>query len=350
MIDYKSIVEQLDTYKVVQLMIKLGADEFIEKEDYLIFPTICHNENAAEASMKLYYYKNSNLFVCYTECGNMNIFSFMKHYYETRGISYDWYQDVYKVILDCSNYNPNFEFAPQRYQRIRDTYIAPERVELPTYPNSIIDVFTKFYPPEWLNDGITKKSMEKFNIRYSIPQNKIIIPHYNPNGELVGIRGRALNEWEVENVGKYMPVQIEGKWYSHPLSLNLYGLNFSKDNIRRVGTCFLFEAEKSCLQFDGFDFANCSAAVCGSQFNKHALKLLMQTARPREVVICFDKEEKPGSDEYFYKLWNIGKKYQTYCDFSFIYDRENLLDMKDSPTDKGSDIFWRLYRKRVMIK
>ena len=316
MIDYKSIVEQLDTHKVIQLMITLGADEFIEKPGYIIFPTICHNEDASDASMKLYYYENSHMFVCYTECGNMNIFSFMKHYYDARGISYDWYQDIYKVILDCSNYNPNFGFAPQKYQRIRDTYAAPERVELPTYPNGIIDVFTKFYPPEWLNDGITKKSMEKFNIRYSVPQNKIIIPHYNPKGELVGIRGRALNQWEIENVGKYMPVQIEGKWYSHPLSLNLYGLNITKDNIRRTGTCFLFEAEKSCLQFEGFDFANCSAAVCGSQFNK---------------------------------LWNIGKKYSNYADFSFIYDRENLLDMKDSPTDKGSEVFWKLYRRRVRV-
>ena len=46
----------------------------------------------------------------------------------------------------------------------------------------------------------------------------------------------------------------------------------------------------------------------------------------------------------------MGKKYSTYADFSFIYDRENLLDMKDSPTDRGSDIFWKLYKRRVKIK
>ena len=131
MIDYKSIVEQLDTQRVIQLMQTLGAEDYIEKPGYIIFPTICHNEDASDASMKLYYYENSHMFVCYTECGNMNIFSFMKHYYDARGISYDWYQDIYKVILDCSNYNPNFGFAPQKYQRIRDTYAAPERVELP---------------------------------------------------------------------------------------------------------------------------------------------------------------------------------------------------------------------------
>lgn len=348
MIDYKSIVEELQPEKIKELLFTLGAEEVIEKPEYFITNTICHN--AEGGSLKLYYYFNSHLFTCFTECGNMNIFSFLKHYYESHNLSYDWYQDIYKVILDCSNFNPNFGFAPNKYQSIRNTYKAAERVKLPTYPNGIIDCFTKYYPPEWLNDGITKTSMEKFNIRYSAPQNKIIIPHYNPDGELVGIRGRALNEWEVENVGKYMPVQIEGKWYSHPLSLNLYGLNWTKDNIKRSGTCFLVEAEKSVLQMESWDLPNCTAAVCGSQFNKHALKLLMQTARPREVVICFDKEEKPGSEDYFYKLWNIGKKYQNYCDFSFIYDRENLLELKDSPTDHGADVFWKLYKRRVKVR
>lgn len=348
MIDYKAIIEELEPEKIKELLYTLGAEEVIEKPGHLITNTICHNEEGG--SLKLYYYFNSHLFTCFTECGNMNIFSFLKHYYDSHGINYDWYQDIYKVILDCSNFKPTDGFAPKKYQRIRDTYRAPERVELPTYPNGIINCFTKFYPPEWLNDGITKQTMDKFNIRYSIQQNKIIIPHYNPNGELIGIRGRAINEWEIENVGKYLPVQIEGKWYSHPLSLNLYGLNLTKENIKRTGICFLVEAEKSVLQMDSWDFANCAAAVCGSQFNKHALKLLMQTANPREIVICFDKEELPGSEDYFNKLYQIGKKYQNYCDFSFIYDRENLLEMKDSPTDKGADVFWKLYKRRVRVR
>ena len=349
MIDYKGIIEQLDTEKI-KLLLEHMDIPYQETETYLLMPTVCHNSDIDTASWKLYYYKNTHIFYCYTECSGQSIFSFLKHYYESHNIDYDWYEDIYKVILDCSNFQQKDGFAPKKYQRVRDMYKAPERVQLPTYPNGIIECFTKFYPKEWLNDGITKKSMDKFNIRYSAKQNKIIIPHYNPDGELVGIRGRALNDWEIENFGKYMPVQIEGKWYSHPLSLNLYGLNWTKENIKRTGVCFLVEAEKSVLQMEGWDFANCSAAVCGSQFNKHALKLLMQTARPREIVICFDKEEEKGSEIYFNKLYQIGKKYQTYCDFSFIYDRENLLNMKDSPTDKGADVFWKLYNRRVKVR
>ena len=255
-----------------------------------------------------------------------------------------------KVILNCSNYRQLDGFAIKKYKSIRSTYATHKQVNLPTYPNKIIDCFTKFYTPEWLNDGISKEAMDKFHILYSIPQNKIIIPHYNINNELVGIRGRALNDWEVENIGKYMPVQIENKWYSHPLSLNLYGLNRTKDNIRKEGICFLFEAEKSVLQMESFERLNCAAAVCGSQFNKFALKILIQNCHPKEIVICFDKEEQPGEDIYFNKLYSIGKKYSNYANFSFIYDRENLLNLKDSPTDRGESVFEQLLQRRVKVK
>lgn len=349
MINYQEIIEQLDTQKIIQLMERLGVTDYVEKPGYVIFPTICHNEDAEEASMKLYYYENNRVFMCYTECGTMSIFKFLKHFYEARNIDYDWYEDIYKVVLDCSNFKPGRAGVPT-YKRIRDKYKHQEAVSLPTYPESILGCFTKFYTPEWLNDGISRAAMDKFNILYSIPQNKIIIPHYNINDELIGIRGRALNEWEIENLGKYMPVQIENRWYSHPLSLNLYGLNKTKDNIIKDGICFLFEAEKSVLQMESFERSNCAAAVCGSQFNKFALKILIQNCHPKEIVICFDKEEKPGEDTYFNKLYSIGKKYQNYANFSFIYDMENLLELKDSPTDKGETVFEQLLKRRVKIK
>lgn len=211
----------------------------------------------------------------------------------------------------------------------------------------MLDSFIKYYPIEWLNDGISKEAMDKFNIRFSPSQNKIIIPHYDVSGRLVGIRGRALNKEDIENWGKYMPLQIEGKWYSHPLSLNLYGLNMTKENIKATGIAYLFEAEKSVLQMDSFSILNCAAAVCGSKLNKYALDILVRTCHPQEIVVCFDKEELPHEDKYFNHLYELCKKYQAYANFSFIYDKENLLDLKDSPTDKGEEVFLKLLRKRV---
>lgn len=348
MIDYQDIIEQLDDEKVKKLLDSFEIP-YEDKGNYLLLPTVCHNEDVSSASMKLYYYKNTHIFQCYTECGAMSIFTFLKNYYETRSIEYNWFEDILQVILNCSAANTTPK-ATEGYRSIRDNYtIKKDRRQLPAYPKQLLDVFIKYYPIEWLNDGISRAAMDKYNILYSPTQNKIIIPHYDVVGRLVGIRGRALNPWEIENIGKYMPVQIENKWYSHPLSLNLYGLNFNKETIKQTGIAYLFEAEKSVLQMESFAFPNGAAAVCGSNLNKYALDILLRECHPQEVVLCFDQEEEPGQSTYFDKLYNICNKYKQYTNFSFIYDKEKLLHLKDSPSDRGEDIFRRLLETRVRV-
>ena len=175
--------------------------------------------------MKLYFYKDNKIFYCYTECEGMNIFQFLKIYYEHRNIDYDWYEDIFRVAESCGVSKDFSEIIIEKREKKADKYLKRENIELPEVPKGILEIFTKYYPVEWLNDGISKETMDKFNILYSISQNKIIIPHYDIRERLVGIRGRALNSWEVEAGMKYMPVEIEGNWYKHKLSLNLYGLN-----------------------------------------------------------------------------------------------------------------------------
>ena len=349
--NYKEIVDKLDIESVKKLLYKLGAQDIKETDKYLITNTICHNTDPTNASMKLYFYKENKYFYCYTECGGMSIFNFLKTYYKTRQIEYDWYEDIYNVVLNCGDFSIKDSFEKPDYENLKDRYRSRKiYTELPIYSNGIMDVFMKNYPVEWLNDGISKRAIDKYNIKYSVSQHKIIIPHYNINNELIGIRGRALNQWEIDNIGKYMPVQIENKWYNHPLSLNLYGLNLNKDNIKKYKICYIGESEKFCLQMESFNIPNCSCAVCGSQFNKYQLDLLLKNCQPTEIVICFDKEEKKGEDKYFFKLYNMCKKYVNYCNFSFIYDRDNLLKLKESPTDKGQKIFEELLRKRIQVR
>lgn len=347
MIDYKEIVENLEDERIKQLLDSFGIP-FKETDTYLVMPTVCHNEDADEASWKLYYYKNSHMFMCFTECQSMSIFTFLKHYYETRQIEYDWYQDIYQVIINCSS--SNLTTSRASYKSIRDNYIINNKVQLPTYPDGILDCFIHFYPVEWIKDHITPDVMDKYNIKFSPTQNKIIIPHYNINNELVGIRGRALNKYDIENFGKYMPVQIEGKWYSHPLSLNLYGLNKNWKNIKEDGICYIFESEKSVMQAEGFGMKNYGVACCGSHINKFQIELLLRYCAPRYVVVCFDNEEEENSDKYFQKLWKMCKKYTNYCNMSFIYDRQNMSKKKDSPTDNGEKTFIELLERRVIVK
>ena len=78
--DYKRIIENLDVAAVKDLLERMDIP-FQDKGDYLICKTACHNVDLDNASSKLYFYKNYKMFVCYTNCGNMSIFKFLRHYY-----------------------------------------------------------------------------------------------------------------------------------------------------------------------------------------------------------------------------------------------------------------------------
>ena len=92
--DYKQLIENLKDNDVFNLLSNLGAEP-LDRGDYFLCKTICHNVDAEEASYKLYYYKNTHIFQCWTECGSQSIFSFLKHFYEVRNIVYDWFTDIY---------------------------------------------------------------------------------------------------------------------------------------------------------------------------------------------------------------------------------------------------------------
>ena len=73
MIDYQAIVEGLKNEDVKQLLINLGVEDIIEKDDCYITNTICHNESGG--SMKLYYYFDSHIFFCYSVCADDDRYS-----------------------------------------------------------------------------------------------------------------------------------------------------------------------------------------------------------------------------------------------------------------------------------
>lgn len=60
-INYKEIIESLEPEDIEKILDKLDVP-WIDKGDFLLCKTACHNLNVDEASWKLYYYKNTHLF------------------------------------------------------------------------------------------------------------------------------------------------------------------------------------------------------------------------------------------------------------------------------------------------
>lgn len=353
-INLQELREKLTKDQIIDLVLKLGADKYEERDNYIIFPTICHNPRDSEASMKLYYYKESYMFHCYTECGeNFDIFDLIKRVKEINHEKYDFYETVY-AIADLVEYNIFSITTQENYISNIDSYKKTEEINLNEYDSGVMNVFRKYYTVEWLDEGISKKAMDKFNIMYYDYRNKIVIPHYDIDGKLIGIRGRALDPQEAELYGKYTPLKVENTLYRHPLSFNLYGLYENKENIKTYKTAIIFEGEKSVLKYEDMYDCNIAVASCGSNLNYRQIELLVKDCEVNDIIIAYDKEfksfaSKEGID-YYNKLRKICSKYSNYCNFYFLFDYDNLLELKDSPIDKGKKVFETLMKNKIQVR
>lgn len=357
MVDVKTIKDNLTNEQVISVLYSLGSDGYktVSGEETLIFQTLCHNHNG-DGSYKLYYYPESKILHCYTSCGDsFDIFELVM-----RNKKCSFTQAV-NFICSAIGLNTKHSFK-ETTKKLDDwdlinRYIKEEKnqqIKIETYNENIMSVFKDIYYSGWINEGISIDTMKKFNIRYDIIRNAIIIPHYNTDNELIGIRRRALNQSELDSGFKYMPLKLENVEYSHPLMFNLYGLNHTLEGIKRIKKVIIFEAEKSVLLSHSFYGEDCWAvAVCGSNISNFQRDLLL-SYEVSEVMIAFDKEyTEIGSDEYKkyeQKIFKIGQKFAKYVKTWAVWDTEGLLGYKDSPCDKGKEVLERLLKTKQEIE
>lgn len=332
-------------------MSEMGATEYKNTKNYIQFRTICHHHDQKDGKFKLYYYKNTKLFVCYSCCGTFNIIELFKKRYELMDIQYNFYEDIVLKLGGGTIGQKVQETFYQPYKPLYENNKTTIDVNIKSINKGVLNAFSFYAIPEWIEDGISEATMKRFNIKYSIEDNKIIIPHYDIDGNLIGIRGRTLNEEELY-LGKYIPIKINGEMYNHPLGFNLYGLNFVKENIKKYKMAIVAEGEKAVLQYETMfgEDKNIVVAACGSNFCKYQLDLLLQCGAER-ILIAFDKEGKTWKEqtEYYNKLKRICEKYKNYALMGFIWDNSGLLKLKQSPFDCGPDIAAKLISKGVWI-
>ena len=74
----------------------------------------------------------------------------------------------------------------------------------------------------------------------------------------------------------------------------------------------------------------------------------------KTVTIALDKQYRSQDDKefniYVNQVKKIARLFLPYCTVYVIYDRHGLLEYKDSPSDKGSEVWWRLWKDKIQIK
>lgn len=326
--------------------------DFQEVGETYILPTYCHNLDGT-GSKKLFIYFNEDSIVihCYTHCGTMTLEGFIERYQEC---NYSEAKRLIDEILDRSSVDGFNNLYKE--EALENPFIAKKKK---TYKiNKVVEdsVLNSFYAIPyggWIKENISHRTQIKFNIRFDIVQNCIIIPQSNEYGQLVGIRRRALNEFDVENDGKYKPIFANDRWYNADTSTIMYGLFENKENIKKSKKVIVFEAEKSVMQLDTFyDGTAPDVALYGSNMSDYQAELLRKLG-VEEIIVALDKEyqDKRSYQTYLKVLVKKFKKFQSFFTISFVLDNFNssLLDYKDSPSDHGKETFEKLLRRRIIL-
>jgi hypothetical protein len=378
MVRAEDVLAKISNDIVIEIMDENGSPLYGRSKDgrtgqeCLWFKTICHGGD----SHKLCYFTETKDFYCYTNCGRIKFFDFIK---KIRGFKDD---DFYRCLLYLST-KAGINLKRERIgladshsvrsvrSEIEDAdwkfeldIIRPEVKINKYYDPAILNYFDeKTFYQGWVDEGISIETMAKYQIKWYEYQKHIIIPHFDINGNLVGIRRRSLKPEDARN--KYMPEFIEGRAYEHSLGLNLYGLYQNQAAIRRQRAAIIVEGEKSVLLSDSY-YGDKSIAVATCGFNVSEIQLqYLEDIGVDTIYLGFDKDFDVNKESEYAKDKATWDNYQHYItrlnalaqrvatkDHFKVYllkDKEGLLGPKDSPFDKGKQTFEKIRKNRICI-
>lgn len=185
----------------------------------------------------------------------------------------------------------------------------------------------------WEAEGISKASLERFQVAYDSFSDRLVYPIRNVNGEIVNVGARTLDpDWKQKKLRKYSYM------FSWDGGMNtVFGLAENRDEILRKKEVILFEGAKSVMIADSWGVKNCGALLT-SHLSQFQLKILAKLGV--RVVFALDKEVVIRDDPNIARL-------KRYVSVDYIWDKNGLLDEKDSPVDKGVEAFMKLYEGRL---
>ena len=215
---------------------------------------------------------------------------------------------------------------------------AHKKKQIKTSKSSVLpnDYMSRYHFREdklqiWQDEGISLKSMRRFQVSYDDFSDRIVYPIRNVDGNIINVSGRTIDkDWKEKKLRKYT--------YFKPLGIldTLYGLSDNKDDILAKNEVIVFEGAKSVMLADSWGVHN-TAALLTSHLNPYQLKILAKLGC--RVVFALDKGINVREDENIRRL-------KRYVQVEYVWDKDNLLNDKEAPVDRGQEVWEILYKER----
>lgn len=286
-----------------------------------------HNEKSPSFSVS----QVKQMYYCFG-CGEGgNVFTFIREYNKCSP------QKAIEIIKKYVGYDKELKgvkmaatMVCKRYMRRKSPDKHSSGVVLPS------DYMKRYEKREdklavWENEGISKASLDKYEIYYDRFSDRLVYPIRDMNGEIVNVGGRTLDpDWKNKKLRKYT------YFYSWGEMNTIYGIYENMNAIKKQQEVILFEGCKSVLIADTWEIRN-TGALLTSHLSDTQMKLLAKLGV--RVVFALDKGICVRNDKKIKTLKN-------YVNVDYIWDKDNLLEDKDSPVDKGVSVFNQLYKER----
>jgi DNA primase (bacterial type) len=208
--------------------------------------------------------------------------------------------------------------------------------ELPEIKNEVYDEeimhqYVMLPHQKYLNEGVEYSTQVEFQIGYDIKTQRIIFPIHNHFGEIISIKGRTIyDDYEERDICKFMYL------YNFNKMVELYNWHRALDYILEKKEVIIFEGEKSCWVASQFGYRNC-VAISGDDLSEWQVNLIRELGNEIDIVIALDKDKQ--IEDMRKQASKFGKTRNVYG----LWDTGNLLKAKDSPCDKGKEVFEHLY-------
>ena len=209
-----------------------------------------------------------------------------------------------------------------------------KKIERMYLPNNIMDQYTKEPIIEWLKEGINQEILDKYDVRYNKNNNAIVFPIRDKEGRIIAVKARTLYE-------NYKDLGISKYKYYNSIGTNdfLFGLYQNINNIKNKNEVIVLEGAKGVMLAESYRYNNV-VSLETNNINPEQLNLLISLKV--NVVFALDKGVKITN-----KIVGLLPKF---TNVYIMEDKENLLNNKDCPADKGKEIFDRLYEGRYLYR
>lgn len=203
------------------------------------------------------------------------------------------------------------------------------------FADDYINKYSDELPEEWLEEGMSSDALKTYNIRIDHNANRIVYPVFDADNNFIGVKGRTrIKAYKELGLSKYM------NYYKVGALDYFQGYQQALPEIKNRKSVIIFEGIKSCIKAWSWGIKNTVASET-SKLSDGQLQLLIKTGIP-EVIIAWDKDQKYSNIIKDPKIQMLKK----FTKVTIVRDTKDYLGEKDSPTDKGEEIFRKLLKER----